>query len=363
MMKVIGTTGKEELARVYIADLGGGRLIEFVEALSPPLSREEKWVLLVSTLVGCPVGCLMCDAGGGYRGRLSKEEIFAQIDYLVKRRFPSGRVPVKKFKIQFARMGEPALNPQVLEVLEELPQRYDAPGLLPSLSTIAPKGTDGFFERLLQLKREHYAGGRFQLQFSIHTTDPKLRDKLIPARKWDLAQIAEYGERFSRPEEGDRKVTLNFAKALEAPLEAEVLARYFSPEKFLVKLTPLNPTHRAKRSGLTSYIDPYRPDGDYAVVRELRAAGFEVLVSIGEVEENRIGSNCGQYVLRHLEAKEELAEGYDYCPAAVESRRSPRLRSGPKPEEEGCLPGTSSSSGRSSERGSPIHGSSSSPSS
>jgi len=314
-MRIVGTTGKEELARVYIAELGEGegRLIEFVEALSPPLPREEKWVLLVSTLVGCPVGCAMCDAGGGYRGRLSKEEILAQIDYLVRRRFPDGRIPVKKFKIQFARMGEPAFNPAVLEVLDELSERYQAPGLLPSLSTIAPQGTDGFFEELLQIKRKHYRGGRFQLQFSIHTTDPKLRDRLIPARKWDFQQIAEYGGRFCEPGEGDRKVTLNFALAREAPLDAGVLARYFSPEKFLVKLTPLNPTHRAQESGLTSYIDPYRPEADYQVVRELRAAGFEVLVSIGEPEENRIGSNCGQYVLRHLEAKEELPGGYDYC--------------------------------------------------
>jgi len=314
-MRIVGTTGKEELARVYIAELGEGeeRLIEFVEALSPPLPREEKWVLLVSTLVGCPVGCAMCDAGGGYRGRLSKEEILAQIDYLVQRRFSDRRIPVKKFKIQFARMGEPALNPAVLEVLDELPGRYDAPGLLPSLSTIAPQGADGFFEELLQIKRKHYRGGRFQLQFSIHTTDPKLRDRLIPARKWDFQQIAEYGGRFCEPGEGDRKVTLNFALAKEAPLDAGVLARYFSPEKFLVKLTPLNPTHRAQESGLTSYIDPYRPEADYQVVRELRAAGFEVLVSIGEPEENRIGSNCGQYVLRHLEAKEELPGGYDYC--------------------------------------------------
>lgn len=316
-MRIVGTTGKEEVARVYIADLGGGRLIEFVEALSPPLPREEKWVLLVSTLVGCPVGCAMCDAGGGYQGRLTKEEIFAQIDYLVRRRFPDGRVPVKKFKIQFARMGEPAFNPAVLEVLDELPRRYDAPGLLPSLSTIAPQGTDGFFEELLRIKRRHYRSGRFQLQFSIHTTDLKLRDELIPARKWDFSQIAEYGERFCEPEAGDRKVTLNFALAKETPLEAGVLARYFSSEKFLVKITPLNPTHRACRSGLTSYIDPYRPDADYQVVRELRATGFEVLVSIGEVEENKIGSNCGQYVLRHLEAKEALPGGYDYCHEAA----------------------------------------------
>lgn len=310
-MKITEVTGKEEVAMVYIAELGEGREIEFVESVQPPLPREEKWVLLVSTLFGCPVKCLMCDAGGDYRGKLRKEEIFAQIDYLVKKRFPDRRVPVAKFKIQFARMGEPAFNPDVLAVLEELPQRYEAPGLLPSVSTIAPEGCDNFFERLLQIKREHYSGGRFQLQFSIHTTDRDLRNRLVPARKWNFAQIAEYGKRFH--EEGDRKITLNFALADGAPLDASVLYRYFPPAVFLVKVTPLNPTHRALQSGLSAYIDPHRPDRDYGIVRELRSAGYEVIVSIGELEENKIGSNCGQYVGRHLRAEGELSGGYDYC--------------------------------------------------
>ncbi|MCD5415694.1 radical SAM protein [Candidatus Bipolaricaulota bacterium] len=309
-MRIVAHTGKEEIALLYLAELGEGRLIEFVESVQPPLPREEKWVLIVSTLLGCPLGCPICDAGGDYRGILSAEEIFAQIDYLIRKRFPSGNVPVRKFKIQFARMGEPALNPHLLEVLEELPERYTAPGLLPSLSTVAPAGTDEFFERLLQIKEEKYSRGRFQLQFSIHTTDLKLRDRLIPARKWDFAAIAAYGDRFYV--EGDRKITLNAALADGSPLDPRVLSRYFSPERFLVKITPLNPTHRAQESGLSSYIDPDRPNGDYEVVRALRSAGFEVLMSIGEVEENRIGSNCGQYVRRHLAAQEEI-EGYDYC--------------------------------------------------
>lgn len=310
-MKIVATTGGEEIAMVYIAELSGGRQIEFVESVQPPLPREAKWVLIISTLFGCPVGCLMCDAGGGYRGKLSKEEIFAQIDYLVRRRFPDGHVPVSKFKIQFARMGEPAFNPNVLNVLEELPERYDAPGLLPSLSTIAPQGTDGFFEKLLRIKQRHYSGGRFQLQFSIHTTDIHLRNRLMPVPKWDFAKIADYGERFY--DEENRKITLNFALAKDAPLDARILSRHFSQEKFLVKITPLNPTHRARENQLCSYIDPQQPEGDYGVVRELRAHGYDVIVSIGEVEENRIGSNCGQYVRRHLEFGEDIADGYAHC--------------------------------------------------
>ena len=153
-MKVRAWTGSDEVARVYIAEAEGGRHVEFVESVEPPLPREEKWVLIVSTLFGCPGGCRFCDAGGSYDGKLSADEILFQTDYMIDRRYPDRRVPAKKFKVQLARMGEPTLNDAVLEVLEILPSRYDAPGLMPALSTIAPVGREAFFERLLDISRD-----------------------------------------------------------------------------------------------------------------------------------------------------------------------------------------------------------------
>lgn len=307
-MKIIASAGREDVALVYLAELGAGRLIEFVESVQPPLPREQKWVLIISTLLGCPVGCQFCDAGGDYKGRLTKEEIFAQIDFLVRKRFPDGVVPIPKFKIQFARMGEPAFNPYVLDVLEEFPQRYDAPGFVPSISTIAPCGTESFFERLLRIKEEKYR--RFQFQYSIHTTDEQLRDWLIPVKKWTFAQMAEYGGRFYTP--GGSKITLNFALAKGMPVDPRVLAGYFSPDKYVIKITPVNPTYRAHQSGLASDIDGSRVDAVPLIAKELRSFGYSVIVSIGELEENQIGSNCGQYVRRHLQADGALTDSYDY---------------------------------------------------
>ena len=167
-MKIFAVTGTPDVAEVFMADMGEGRMIEFVEALQPPYSRDERWILMISTLYGCPVKCLICDAGGGYRGKPTAEEILRQIDHMVFRWYPDGCVPACKFKIQFARMGEPALNMAVLDVLEQLPERYDAPGLMPSISTIAPHGSDEFFDGLLEVKDRLYRGGRFQFQYSIH---------------------------------------------------------------------------------------------------------------------------------------------------------------------------------------------------
>ena len=307
-MRILATTGNSDLATVYMADMGDGRLIEFVEACQPPYGRDEHWILMVSTLYGCPVKCLFCDAGGGYRGKPSAEEILMQIDYMVNEWFPDGVVTASKFKIQFARMGEPSLNIAVLDALERLPNRYGTARLMPSISTIAPHGTDAFFERLIDIKNNLYSGGRFQFQYSIHTTDVKRRDELIPVRKWDFVRMAAYGEKFHRT--GDRKITLNFALAENSPIEADVLTRHFDPARYLIKLTPINPTSRATKNNLASQIDPTRPETAEAVTRPLTEAGYEVIVSIGEVEENEIGSNCGQYVLNYLESGMMVDGGY-----------------------------------------------------
>ena len=329
-MKVIASTGNEDVAMVYIVEFSAGRaearLAECVESLQPPYPRHEKWVLLVSTMFGCPVGCQMCDAGGHYEGKPTAEEIFEQVDFLVRKHYPDGVIPSRQFKIQFARMGEPALNPAVLTVLDELPLRYQAPGLMPSVSTVAPRGTERFFERLLEIKQRRYTGGHFQFQFSIHTTDQALRDQLIPVKKWSFAQMAEYGERFYAP--GDRKITLNFALAQGKPVDPTVLLQYFSPDKFLIKITPLNPTYRAREHELASYIqvaDPVREgqntwEKDVDVEELLKKAGYQVIVSIGELEENLIGSNCGQYLRRHLNAEKSLAGGYTYPLEGTQNR-------------------------------------------
>ena len=316
-MRILAKAGREDIAIIYIAEMGekgrgeGKNLVEFVESVQPPIPREEKWVLIVSTLFGCPVGCAFCDAGRNYRGKLSREEILSQIDFLITNRFGERKVPVKKFKIQFARMGEPALNQAVLDVLSELPTLYDAPGLMPSLSTIAPKGTDRFFERLFEIKRDVY-DGRFQLQFSIHTTDAKKRDELIPVKKWDFAKIADYGNRFYT--EGGRKITLNFALAEGVPVDPDILLDHFSPDRFVIKITPVNPTFSAKENKINSHILP--DEENYEIIDKLKAAGYEVILSIGEILENDIGSNCGQHVMNYLEEREKSNEvvtgGYTY---------------------------------------------------
>lgn len=287
-MKIVKTFGSEGLATVYIGETGTGKYVEFCESLEPPFTRDQKWVLIISSLHGCPIECEMCDAGGSYRGGLSAEEILDQIDYMVMLRYPERRIPAEKFKIQFARIGEPSFNNNVLKVLERLPEIYHAPGLIPAISTVAPAGSDPFFARLLEIKERLYPES-FQLQFSIHSTDRAERDRIIPADKWGLDKIATYGTRFHKT--GGRKITLNFALAEDYTIDPEILREIFSPDHFFIKMTPLNPTCRAQAKGLNNGLANMA-----SAATTLTALGYDLLVSIGEPEENLIGSNCGQYI-------------------------------------------------------------------
>ncbi|NPA75052.1 MAG: radical SAM protein [Euryarchaeota archaeon] len=306
-MELLQEIGDEKIARVYIGKTYRGNIVEFVESV-PTYNITEKWVLIVSSLNGCPVGCKMCDAGFFYKGKLTKQEILEQVEYPIMRRF-GGTPRTKKFKVQFARMGEPSFNPAVLDAIEEL---GSYPNFYPSLSTVAPMGVDAFFERLKHIKKKKYPH-KFQLQFSIHTTDDEMRDKLIPVKKWDFERIAKYGEEFY--DAGGLKITLNFALAKENKVEADVLREHFSPDLFLVKITPINPTVSSTMNGITNDVDLRSglPQKHREFIDKLKKYGYRVIISIGDTRENEIGSNCGMFILKYLKEKPELLSAYTFA--------------------------------------------------
>lgn len=305
-MELIAKYGKEDLAILYIAK-NQGKIVEFVESLQPPIPREKKWVLIISTMYGCPIGCMMCDAGEFYHGKISKDDMMEEIDLMIRSRFPDGKVPITKFKIQFARMGEPTLNEEVLDLLKELPSTYEAPGLMPCISTIAPKGSEEFLENLIKIKDKYYSKGNFQLQFSIHSTNEETRSKWMSPNIWTIEEIGKYGEKWFK--EGDRKVTLNFAVAKDSEIDPDIILKYCDPSKYWIKLTPVNPTEKAIYNKLKSGITEENSES-VSLVQEFKERGFEASISIGEWEENDIGTNCGQFATKYQNGEVKIKETY-----------------------------------------------------
>ncbi len=297
-MEILSKQGDPNLAEIYVARFrNDDRFIaEFVDARDPTIPMDKKWVIIVSTQFGCPISCPMCDAGGYYQGDLDAGEMFAQIDCVVEKHGTVRLNSTDKFKVQFARMGEPALNPAVLDVLLELPNRYGAPGLIPCIATSAPRKANGWFEKLREIRHETYNGRPFQLQLSVNSTDEAHRDRLIPGKKMSLKELGDYASSFYQ--EGGRKVSLNFALTKGVPVEPTVISDFFDPNCTCIKITPLNPTARSEEAGLDTALLPHSSAYVSDLCEELIGRGFDVILSIGDVRENEIGSNCGMAVRR-----------------------------------------------------------------
>jgi 23S rRNA (adenine2503-C2)-methyltransferase len=290
-MRIIGENGRKDLARVYLAEMKNGLMVEFVDSCDPAVGgRDKKWVIVVSSQFGCPVGCLTCDAGGDFRGNLNHTEIIGQIKKVFEKYPEHDPNNCPKLKIQFARMGEPALNDAVIDVIHWLADNH--PRAMPCVATIAPAGRGLWFESFLNASQRF---SNVQLQFSINTTDMEMRDRLIPFPKMSWPEIAVYGQRFCRP--GSRKPSLNFALSPGISVEAGRILDYFDPGIFAVKLTPLNPTATAMENCLQSITEiTLAQQMVEQKAAEFSELGYEVIRSVGNMEENAIGSNCGQMV-------------------------------------------------------------------
>ena len=296
-LEILSCTGRSDVAEVFVARTRSGddkSMIEFVDGLDTRYPREEKWIINLSTQFGCPVGCRFCDAGHQYYGNLTVDELMAQVKYVMDRH-PGLASRCGKLKVHFARMGEPSFNDNVLKTMEKLPEFMQASHLWSCVPTTVPMGREAWFERLYEVKEKYYRG-RFQLQFSLNTTDPDERARLMPIRLQNMDWVADYGHRFFQ--DGDRKPILNFALARHVAFDPDAVISRFDPEKIAVKLTPLNPTQTGQDNGLDTILRTEDSEAIDGHVKRLNDAGFDVVISIGDGREDEIGSNCGQSVRR-----------------------------------------------------------------
>lgn len=295
-MEIIERKEVKGLAVLYLARFrrNSKLLAEFVDTVEVGVGRSKKWVMMISTQYGCPVGCAICDSGSfGFRGNMTHEEIISQVEYIVDANPGLDLRNHPKVKIHFARTGEPSLNPHASQALRSLALKFPFPGILPSISTIGPRAKRSglFFEETRKIKNTYFANGRFQLQLSLHSTDESQRRRLIPFEIFTLREMAEFGRWFWSA--GDRKITLNFAFAPDADMNSARVAELFSPDIFLIKVTPVNPTKKAQENALSfPWMEP--PACVERFCEELKVLGYDVLTSPSWSQEIEEKTSCGQ---------------------------------------------------------------------
>jgi 23S rRNA (adenine2503-C2)-methyltransferase len=227
---------------VYCLELKDGMLIEVTDTFLPFYtkdaigmhqntlsdtnygSRKERWMIGVSVMSGCPVRCKFCATGQMKKWRnLTAEEIVEQVNFVISQNPEFNPFTAAEFKINYTRMGEPALNIENVKfAIEEITKMY--PNVHHYVSTIGVLGTDFDFVK-----------DNVTLQISLHSLDSKHRDWLIPYRK--KMSIADLGKIRT---DSHLKTTLNLTLVDESDFDVNELKKYFDKDKFFIKLSPIN---------------------------------------------------------------------------------------------------------------------------
>ncbi len=278
--------------------LGLNREIKKVEH-QKLLPLTEKWVITISTQYGCSMNCRFCDVPKVGKGlNATYDDLKGQI--IAGLSLHPEITCTKRLNIHYARMGEPTWNKNVLTFTKNMRKElypYVGRSLIhPVVSTMLPKNNKNLMEFLadwMEIKNYDFRGNA-GLQFSINSTSDQERAYMFSNNSLTLDAISEIGKDLDFPR--GRKITLNFAVA-EYEINAEKLRDLFSPEKFLVKLTPMHKTTTALEHGI-------KTKGDYTtyypyqkIEEELKKVGFDVLVFIASEYEDLGRITCGNAIL------------------------------------------------------------------
>lgn len=196
-------------------------------------SRLDRWMIGVSTMSGCPVGCKFCATGNMKKWRnLSYDEIINQVMFIISQNSFDPNLS-KEFKINYTRMGEPFFNLEnVKNAITYI--SWIIPNTHHYVSTVGLKDSDFSFVE-----------GNITLQLSLHSTDEQRRKDLIPIK--NLMSIKELGQIRTK---SNKKTTLNMSLLDIKDFDINVIKDNFDPDYFFIKLSPINENEYASNNGI-----------------------------------------------------------------------------------------------------------------
>jgi len=261
----------------------------------PLLPLEEKWVVTVSTQYGCSMGCEFCDVPKVGRGvNATFSDLKGQV--LTALSLPGVPSYTNRLNVHFARMGEPTWNPAVLDCGRWI---HDCLGSAytphPVVSTMMPRNNKQlteFIREWMETKNELYRGNA-GLQISVNSTDEVERKRQFNGSACTLEEIASV---MSGIAPVGRKITLNFAVA-GYTVDPDVLLRLFSPDRYIVKLTPMHKTAKAVEEGVRTEGDYTEPEPYLELEEQFKKAGYDTLVFIASRDEDEGRITCGNAIL------------------------------------------------------------------
>ncbi len=259
------------------------------------LPLEKKWVITISTQYGCSMGCTFCDVPKVGLG------VNATFDDLIRQVLEGIKLHPEveyseRLNIHFARMGEPTWNPYVLDAVKWLKTHIDPEYKIhPVVSTMMPRKNEWLktFVHTWMRMKNRLLHGEAGMQISINSTDGRERDRMFSGNSCSLEEIASIMEGIIP---SGRKIALNFALC-NYKVNPAILKKYFSPQDYLIKITPMHKTMSCISRGLvtTDGYDMYYPYKQ--VEQDCKNEGYDVIVFIPSKEEDESKITCGNAIL------------------------------------------------------------------
>jgi hypothetical protein len=198
--------------------------------------RSERYLIGVSCMSGCPVKCQFCATGRLKKCRsLTAQEIVEQVEFVINKNLSYPFIRAKEHKINYTRMGEPFLNiNSIKEAISIIDSKY--PNTHHYVSTVGITGSDFSWIK-----------DNITLQVSLHSLDEERRDILIPYKK--KMSIEELGKIRTN---SNLKTTVNLTMVDKKDFNINLLKKYFDPEFFFIKLSPINENFVSRKNNLGS---------------------------------------------------------------------------------------------------------------
>jgi len=173
---------------------------ESIECVGIP--TEKRLTACLSSQVGCPMDCKFCATGkDGLKRSLRSSEILEQILFI------ENEMNRKVTNIVFMGMGEPLLNiDELLLSIRSINEDFQISQRKITVSTVAvPK----MISKLSQKSFQILGNCQFTLAISLHASNQKIREKIIPsAKNYKIINIIEDSKQFVR--ETGRRVSFEY---------------------------------------------------------------------------------------------------------------------------------------------------------
>lgn len=260
----------------FLFETRDGHLLESVL-----ISQQGRQTVCVSTQLGCKMKCVFCASGKSFARSLGPGEIVEQVAWIARQ--TGGRVS----NVVFMGMGEPLDNFEATMKALRILQADWGFGLGARRITVSTVGITPKIEEFVKAM-----GGRVRLSVSLHSSDEKRRNALVPVnRRYSLDELKKTLSTIHRKLK--REITFEYtllAGVNDTAEEARGVVGIAKPLGAKVNLIPYNPIREAdfkrpSRDRIENFRDILLKAGIRVTVRQ--TAGRDIDAACGQLQLDR----------------------------------------------------------------------------